>query len=198
MTKENFEWARAWCDKTNNGDLPRVLLFGDSITEGYQEAVRELLCGECYVDFVATAYFSDRDICRNILAAYLADSLYTVVHLNNGLHGKMLDNERYEEGLNKLLDACSEYKTILATSTVVYKNGEKEVDDSWTPILDKRNAITKDAANKRNLAVDDLYAVSLGIPYEMRKADGYHYEPAGSRILAESVARSVREALKGL
>ena len=56
MQKEQKEWIRAWCDDTNEKDLPRVLLIGDSITNGYQEKVRTLLQGVCYVDFIATSY----------------------------------------------------------------------------------------------------------------------------------------------
>ena len=32
--KEDIEWLRVWCEDTNAA-LPRVLLIGDSITEGY-------------------------------------------------------------------------------------------------------------------------------------------------------------------
>ena len=195
MAKENFEWARGWCDKTMGRDLPRVLLFGDSITEGYQAAVRRLLEGVCYVDFIASAYFSDREICRALLMAYLSDSKYDVVHLNNGLHGKMLETERYENGLNKLLDACDVDKIIIATSTIVYKNEEKVIDESWTPILKERNDVVYKIAKERKLPVDDLFTVSLGIPYENRKTDGYHYEAAGSETLAEAVVSSIKAIL---
>ena len=45
MKKERYEWLRSWCDETLSSDLPRVALIGDSITEGYQKQVRELLRG---------------------------------------------------------------------------------------------------------------------------------------------------------
>lgn len=49
--KERFEWVQSWCDEALSDDLPRVLLIGDSITRQYQDRVRELLRGKCYVDY---------------------------------------------------------------------------------------------------------------------------------------------------
>lgn len=43
--KEDFEWIHSWTDYSNNNDLPRILLIGDSITEGYNRIVREKLSG---------------------------------------------------------------------------------------------------------------------------------------------------------
>ena len=56
MKQERIEWINSWCEDTNNTDLPRVLLIGDSITQGYQGIVREALRGICYVDYVSTSY----------------------------------------------------------------------------------------------------------------------------------------------
>ena len=53
--KERFEWVQSWCDEALSDDLPRVLLIGDSITRQYQDRVRELLRGKCYVDYFSSS-----------------------------------------------------------------------------------------------------------------------------------------------
>ena len=87
MQKEWFEWISSWCDASTQNDLPRILLVGDSISRGYQDKVRALLKGVCYVDYISLSYAIDTPIYNTIIEKFAADSNYALVHFNHGLHG---------------------------------------------------------------------------------------------------------------
>ncbi|MBE7077867.1 MAG: hypothetical protein E7377_04095 [Clostridiales bacterium] len=50
--KEDIEWLRIWCEETNDQNLPRVALIGDSITEGYFRFVLNALKGIALLIFL--------------------------------------------------------------------------------------------------------------------------------------------------
>lgn len=78
--KERFEWVQSWCDEAPSNDLPRVLLIGDSITRQYQDRVRELLRGKCYVDYFSSSYAVDSPIYQTLIKAFVGDSKYAIIH----------------------------------------------------------------------------------------------------------------------
>ena len=195
--KERFEWIHSWCDETANADLPRVLLVGDSITHNYQEQVRALLQGICYVDYVSTSYAIDTKTYNGLVSDFMSDSDYALIHFNHGLHGIHLSKKSYKSRVKKLLTkAGGDAKIVLATSTVVYREGNGRLDGAWMKRVRERNAAVEELAAEAGYTVDDLYAVSVGIPKEYRYEDGTHYLQEGYAQLAEAVAKCIREALK--
>lgn len=196
--KEQFEWVHSWCDETCNKDLPRVLLVGDSITHNYQEKVRELLRGVCYVDYISTSYAIDTKIYNQIVYTFMTDSKYDLIHFNHGLHGIHLSKRSYKSRMKKLLTKVStDVKLILATSTVVYKEGNKRLDSAWMKRVRERNVAVQELAEENGYPVDDLYTVSMSMPKEYRYVDGTHYLQEGYAMLAETVAECVCKELKG-
>lgn len=195
--KEQFEWIHSWCDEAGKKDLPRVVLVGDSITHNYQEKVRELLRGVCYVDYVATSYAIDVKIYNDLVYDFMTDSDYTLIHFNHGLHGIHLPKRSYKSKLAKLLAKVDDnVKILLATSTVVYKEGNKRLDGVWMKRVKERNAAVCELASEKGYAIDDLYSVSVSIPKEYRYEDGTHYLEKGYAMLAEKVAECIRTELK--
>ena len=195
MKKEKYEWIHSWCDETLNNDLPRVLLVGDSITHNYQEKVRELLRGICYVDYISTSYAIDTKMYNHLVHNFMTDSEYSLIHFNHGLHGKHLSKRSYKVRMEKLLNKVS-IKTILATSTIVFQEGNKRLDSSWMKRVRERNEAVYEIANKYGYTVDDLYSVSIGISKENRHQDGTHYLLDGYEIFANAVAESIKNNLK--
>lgn len=192
MKKERFEWIHSWCDETLNGDLPRVLLVGDSICHGYQEHVREALREICYVDYVATSYAIDSKMYNNLIATFIKDSKYDVLHINHGLHGKHISKKTYKKRMEKLLAKVGkETKIILATTTYVFQEGNEVPDDSWMERVYERNDVVHELAKEKDYAVDDLYEVSLNIPPKDRYDDGTHYTVVGYQTLAKAVVASI-------
>ena len=66
---ENIEWSTSYAygltDATR--DLPRVLLIGDSICNGYQQGVRERLKGKMNVTYWISSYCATRELARKIV-----------------------------------------------------------------------------------------------------------------------------------
>ena len=197
MKKERFEWIHSWCDETQKEDLPRVLLVGDSITHGYQEKVRALLQGVCYVDYIATSYAIDAKMYQHLIYNIITDSKYDLVHFNNGLHGIHISKRSYKSRLEKLLAKVDkDVKIMLTTTTIVYREGNKRLHGEWMKRVRERNAVMADLAKEKDYAVDDLYTVSVSIPKECRYEDCTHYLEDGNAMLANAVAEKIKETLK--
>ena len=194
--KEQFEWIHSWCDENWQNDLPRVLLVGDSITHNYQEKVRELLRGVCYVDYISTSYAIDTKMYNQLVYNFMTDSKYALIHFNHGLHGIHLSKKSYKSRMNKLLSKIDkDVKLIVATSTIVYKEGNKRLDGAWMKRVRERNEAVQEIAAEKGCTVDDLYSVSTSIPEEYRYVDGTHYLQEGYAMLAEMVAACIRKNL---
>lgn len=190
--KETFEWVQSWCDHTEKTDLPRVLLVGDSITRAYQEKVRKLLDGKFYVDYIATSYSVDQKFYVELIKNFAADSDYSVIHFNHGLHGLHMTDKVYGEGVEKLLaEIGKNRKVIIANSTLVKEENNERIDYRTTGIVLRRNRVIEIIAQRNGYKLNDLYSVSANIPNEYRSPDGTHYEDKGSERLAETVAKSV-------
>jgi hypothetical protein len=194
--KEQCEWIHSWCDEPAQNDLPRVLLVGDSITNNYQEKVRGLLKGICYVDYISTSYAIDTKIYNQLVYAFMTDSKYDLIHFNHGLHGIHLSKKSYKSKMKKLLAKVEkDVRLILATSTIVYREGNKRLDGAWMKRVRERNAAVQEIVEEMGCAIDDLYAVSVEIPKEYRYVDGTHYLADGYAMLAETVAACIRKEL---
>jgi len=194
MKQEQFEWINSWSDNTNNRDLPRVLLIGDSITNGYQQIVRETLKGRCYVDHIATSYTLNSGFFFKLIVSYINNNKYDIIHLNQGLHGFSMSKKTYKEKLKKLINKIpSSCKVILAESTIVKKVGNKTIDKKWGKKLDERNSSVNELAKEMGLSVNHLYEVSKNIPNDLRNDDGFHYLFDGYQMLANEVVSVIKK-----
>ena len=197
MQKERFEWIKSWCDNADKTDKPRVLLVGDSIAEGYQGIVRELLSDVCYVDFIATSYAADNKFYSDLIEDFAKNSDYEIVHFNHGLHGVQMCPRTYKSKVKNLLLRLGEKSAIiLAETTIAYREGNRKQDPVWRKRINERNEVVAELVTELDCAWDRLYEVSEKIPMSARAADGVHYETAGYEILANSVAKSILKLLK--
>jgi hypothetical protein len=200
--------------------LPNVLIIGDSISIGYTRAVRRLLDGEANVQRPLNERRDGPDNCgptpRGLerLTAWLGDAKWDVIHFNWGLHDLCYRNptaenpgnrdkingkqavppEEYRRNLEELVERLKKTnaKLIWASTTVVPEGevGRFVGDDA------KYNAVAAEVMAKEGIPTDDLYAVSKEFPAELFAGPGnVHYKAEGYERLAESVVRSVREAL---
>lgn len=196
MKKEWIEWILSWCDSTTEKDLPRILLVGDSITHGYQTLVRGLLKGVCYVDYLSVSYAIDTKMYNDLVKNFAKDSEYALIHFNHGLHGIHMTQRTYKSRMKKLLGELSKKsKIVLAKTTYVYESGNKKPHKAWMKRVKERNNVIDEFSLELQFPIDDLYAVSVGIPKEFREEDGTHYKADGYKILAEAVAESVKKSL---
>ena len=85
---ENTEWSISYAYHLTDAkkSLPRVLLVGDSICQGYQGKVRAKLEGKANVTYWASSYCVTSPGYLRLLAFYLDEAKYDVIHFNHGLH----------------------------------------------------------------------------------------------------------------
>jgi lysophospholipase L1-like esterase len=198
-TRETMEWANLWWEHAPDTKLPRALLIGDSITNGYHRGVANLLKGRVNVDMLATsANILDPAFMAQLKVA-VGDYKHAVIHFNNGLHGFHLTDAQYEAGLRRLVEALKELapqaKLIWAHSTPIADANEVANPASNNPVVIGRNAIAARVMAEYGIPVDDLYTLMLGHPEWRNKGDGYHYNQAGKTPQSEQVAKLVAEAL---
>ncbi len=192
--RENIEWTDVWFPSSNNHDLPRVLLIGDSITRAYFTAVEEKLKGKAYVARIATSKAIGDPALLTEIAAFLPQAKFDVVHFNIGMHGWDYTEDDYRKYFPALVAAIRKHapgaKLVWATTTPVRKDREKGATNAR---IETRNAIVKQLASSEKIPVDDLHA-AIAQHVEMH-SDDVHFNKEGSALLAESVAGEIAKLL---
>ena len=194
---ESIEWSNFRWHNAPDTNLPRVLLVGDSIVNGYGAKVQEQLKGVANADFWATSKCaSDKDYLVE-LDYILHSRSYAAVHFNNGLHGWEIDEAIYaahlERALGYLKGTCP--VVIWRNSTpVTVRDDPATLDPVNNPRVLERNALGAAIARKLDLPIDDLYALVVG-KTELSAGDGYHFTGEGQDIQAAHVAGMIRELL---
>jgi lysophospholipase L1-like esterase/dienelactone hydrolase len=191
------------------GELPRVLLLGDSIRLGYAPLVAKRLAGKAEVVSPKENGGDSVNTLRQ-LDKWLADGKPLVVHFNCGIHDtkffrekqtNQVPPEQYEANLREIVGRLRQ-----VTPHVIFA--------TTTPILDERRPAKGDYAvrdadvtryNERavkvmldlGVPVDDLnFIVRDGGPADLISKDGTHYTAAGNERLADAVADCVLRQLK--
>ena len=191
-SREATEWDTAYWYNANDNKLPRVLLLGDSICNGYQTLVRDELAGVAYVSFWATSKCTtDRSYLKQ-LSYILEEYDYSVIHFNNGLHSLNTDTKEWELGLRDAIRLIKDHakgaKIIWATSTPLK-------DPILTEKAKQLNAIAAGVMKEENIPTNDLF--SLMEPLDRTKfwTDTFHYTAEGKKIQAHQVAEAIRSLL---
>jgi lysophospholipase L1-like esterase/dienelactone hydrolase len=191
-------------------ELPKVLLLGDSIREGYAPLVAKKLDGVAEV-IAPKENGGDTANTLKMLDKALEAGKPVVVHFNCGLH-----DLKFSKKSNTFQVPPDDYvKNLKTIAERLRKETPHVVFATTTPIIDDRHAARKadfdrfdkdvKACNERavkvmlelGVPVDDLYRiVQDGGPAEMLGKDGTHYTPAGNERLADAVTDCVRRQLK--
>ena len=194
---------------TDDPTLPRVLLIGDSISIGYTLAVRDQLKGVANVHRIPTNGGPTINGLAN-LDKWVGDGKWDVIHFNWGLHDLKHINAKGElvapeEGKHQVpLDAYG--KNLQTLVERLKKTGAKLVWCSTTPVPKgaqgripgdevKYNEVAAGVMREAGVATDDLYAFALPKLSTIQLPANVHFTPSGSAVLAEQVAKSIREAL---
>ncbi len=192
--RENIEWTDVWFPNSNNHDLPRVALVGDSIMRAYFNAVEADLKGKAYCARIATSKAVGDPALPTQLAVFLAEEKFNVVHFNIGMHGWGYSEDDYRQYLPELLAAIRKgapgAKLIWASTTPVRK------DKSPGPTNDRiaaRNQIAREFFEKQGIAIDDLNTL-MASHNDLHK-DDVHFNDEGSQLLAAQVAAAVTKVL---
>ena len=185
--------------------LPRVLLIGDSILNGYLKAVSQALEGKAYVDGWVNPYSQASYKLDEMTAEVLAHGPYDVVHFNMGLHG--WQKGRIPEGkfepltrqwVENIRKGAPNAKLIWASSTPVTTKGKPgELDAEINPVIVEHNRMAAKVMKEMNVPVDDLY--SLLTPHlDWARGDQFHWKPEGYTLLSSEIVKRVLAELHSL
>ena len=190
--REATEWDTAYWYNANDNKLPRILLLGDSICNGYQTLVRDKLAGVAYVSFWATSKCTtDRSYLKQ-LSYILEEYDYSVIHFNNGLHSLNTNTKEWERGLR---DALRLIKDKAKGAQIIWTTSTPLKDPILTEKAKRLNAIAAGVMKEENIPTDDLFALMDPLDRTKFWADTYHYTTEGKNIQAHQVAEVIRSLL---
>ena len=183
--------------------LPRVLLIGDSICNGYRGGVARRLEGKAAVDaWVTPRHLASAGLLKE-LNRVLARGPYQVIHFNIGLHGwpkGRIPKGQYDNLVRRyflfLRERAPGAVLVWASTTPITVQGKPTLlDPELNPIIVKRNALAARAAAEYGIALDDLYGLAAR-HLDLGRGDRFHYKREGFELLAWQVSRSVLAALE--
>ena len=180
-----------------NSKMPRILLIGDSILNGYARQVIKKLDGKAYVDMWVNPYHQSENL-NKVLDRVLSQGPYDLIHFNVGLHG-------WQEGRIKkgtFIPLTREYvkviksrypkaKLIWANSTpVTEKNNVSALDSEINPTIIEHNRMAKLVMDEMNVPINNFYEL-LDKNRKLAKGDRFHWTRPAYDLLADMVTKSV-------
>ena len=170
--REEIEWSITYSYNATQNGRPRVLLIGDSICNGYNGKVRELLDGDVNVSFWASSKcVTDPDYFREL--DFMLDAYpYDAVCFNNGLHSLSTDRAEWDAAYRAAVEFIQaklpQTKLSLTLSTPLK-------DASLTAVSASLNETVLALAEDKELPVIDLFAAMNGLDREEFWSDTYHF-----------------------
>ncbi len=191
---ETYEWSNMWWDRPSDGGR-RVLLIGDSITNGYHPALREMMPDDIYIDMYVTSRALDNPSFTNELSYMLTQGKYEVIHFNNGAHGGHIAYDEYKKLYKNIIETLLKLENkpeiiLSGTTPFVVLNEPKSYTEA-NKFSIERDKIAAEIADELGLMYENLYNVVDGIE-NIRKPDPYHFNDTGSKMLAEVVCRNLK------
>ena len=182
--------------------LPRVLLIGDSILNGYLKSAVEGLKGKAYVDAWVNPYNQSEHLNKTILPEVLANGPYDVVHFNMGLHGWQEGRikpgtfepltKAYVETIRAKLPHA---KIIWASSTPVTKEkSPSELEPDINPIIIDHNRMAAKVMAEMQVPVNDFYSLLVD-KRDLARGDRFHWTAPAYKLLSDLCVESVIKAL---
>lgn len=194
--RERIEWIDVWVTDADNGDLPRVLLVGDSITRGYFGGVEKHLAGKAYCARLTTSKCVSDPTFNDDLLLLLKQYKFSAIHFNNGLHGWGYSEDQYEDGLLKTVAAVKKHsdgaKLIWATTTPVRESSDLQKFAERTERVKVRNKLAAEIMKNNGVSTNDLFELVKDYA-DWQSKDGVHFNAKGNEALAKQVAASVLE-----
>ena len=191
--------------------LPRVLLIGDSISEGYTLPVRKLLEGKANVYRIPENGGATKAGVAKI-EGWLGDGKWDVIHFNWGLHDLMFSPESHPDPAQYEKDQIALYETQLRALTARLKQtGAKLIWASSTPVpeemssprspshrsrvVQRYNEVAAKIMAENGVPIDDLNTYVTPVQDKMQKPHDVHFSVEGSDYLAVKVAEEITKAL---
>ena len=186
-----------------DASLPRILLIGDSITNGYMDGVRRALDGKANIDaWITPTSQADKSLPKT-LEGILGAHKYAIIHFNLGLHGWQkgrIPDGQFEPLTHQLVQNLRKFapqaKLIWATITPVTVKGEPEkLNPDIQPIIEQHNAMALKVMNEEKVIIDDLSSLMIK-NLKLAAGDMFHWNAQGRELLVKAVTESLTQALK--
>lgn len=173
--------------------LPKVLIVGDSISEGYYPYVRSNLANVAETHRPEGNHGATWDGLKH-LREWLEGRDWDVIHFNFGLHDIHRSTiEQYEANLTQIVEQLKQTKArlIFATSTPVLEGTPTFLKGSAMPYNEVARRVMERAGG---IALDDLHSFASAHPGYQRPKD-LHFTDQGYAALGNEVADSIIRAL---
>lgn len=181
--------------------LPRVLLIGDSILNGYQVQATKLLAGKANVDLWVNPYNQSEHV-NKLLAEVLANGPYDVVVFNMGLHGWQEGRikpgtfepltKAYVEVLRSKLPKA---KLLWASSTPVTVKGKPtEINAEINPNIVEQNRMAAKVMAEMGVPVVDFYGLLVD-KRELARGDMFHWTGPAYALIAQAAVDAILREL---
>lgn len=192
VKREDIEWLRIWAPHTNDSELPRVLLIGDSITELFGPVVDGKLDGKAYVVRLTTSKSLGDPALMDEVAMVLSQYDFDVIHISNGLHGWKYTDEEFSAAIPQLYDLVTseeaEAELIWATCTPARTEEENATVKS-------RNSIISSFAGEKGILIDDLFPLLYDHEEYYAGTDGIHPNQDGVAVIADKALEAITSKL---
>jgi len=202
--------------------LPKVFIYGDSISIGYTEYVRDSLAREVcvyrlYENGESSNKFIDKmeTLRKTMFQPYLKNGWnfnWDVIYFNVGLHDlKYLKKGKLNKKEGNQVSSLETYKKNLIKINEYLRNTypkAKLIFSTTTPVPEgepgryagdskKYNKVAKKIMKKyKNITIHDLYKFSVPVHKKYAQAEGnVHYQPEGSRLQGIEVAKVIGDVL---
>ena len=188
---ENTEWSTYYGYHLTDKDrgLPRVLLVGDSICNGYQAGVARILAGKMNVSYWISSYCVTSPGYLKRLELCLDEAKYDVIHFNNGLHSLGTPTGDWAKGLEAALKLIREKQP---SARIVWATSTPLKNPTLTAKARALNAAAADVVKRLGgIATDDLFVLLDPLDREQNWSDTFHHKPPVRTQEAEQVAASV-------
>ena len=181
--------------------LPRVLLIGDSILNGYQGQATRLLAGKANVDLWVNPYNQSEHV-NKLLGEVLANGPYDVVLFNMGLHGwqpgriKPGTFEPLMKGYVEVLRTrLPKAKLLWASSTPVTVKGKPtEINAEIDPIIVEQNRLAAKVMAESGVPVVDFYGLLVD-QRRLARGDMFHWNKPAYDLLAQAAVDAILREL---
>ena len=180
-----------------NSKMPRILLIGDSILNGYARQVIKKLDGKAYVDMWVNPYHQSENL-NKVLDRVLSQGPYDLIHFNEGLYG--WQEGRIKKGtfipltrdyVKVIKSRYPKAKLIWANSTpVTEKNNVAALDSEINPTIIEHNRMAKLVMDEMNVPINNFYEL-LDRNRKLAKGDRFHWTRPAYDLLADMVTKSV-------
>lgn len=208
---------------TDDPNLPRVLLMGDSVSIAYALEVRTLLAGvanvhrvpaNCGSTKVAVGYYG--------LKRWLPDpdEKWDVIHFNHGLHDlsyRFADDRDKDDkgeyasptnGGHQNVSPADYQKHLRQIIARLRQTGAKLIFASTTPVPESDaakyvkdselpyNEIAKKVMTEEGVTWNDLWSLVKPRQAELQIPRNVHFQPKGSSVMAKQVAAAIQAKLE--